>query len=177
MFAPMLLTAAALANAGTGQLTEAAPGAAPIVVLLLTGAVLLALETVLPGLIAGIIGFICLIAGVALSFRDYGTETGGLVLLGTLTGLGIGTALWLKYFPDSRYARIFIAQQTVGELGAERPELLHQTGVTHSNLRPSGTAVINGQRVDVVTEGGLIEKGTAIKVVATEGMRVVVRRM
>jgi membrane-bound serine protease (ClpP class) len=42
-------------------------------------------------------------------------------------------------------------------------------------LRPSGTANINGQRVDVVTEGGLIERGTAVKVVAVEGSRIVVR--
>ena len=42
-------------------------------------------------------------------------------------------------------------------------------------LRPSGTAVINGRRVDVVTEGGMIERNTPVKVVAIEGMRVVVR--
>jgi membrane-bound ClpP family serine protease len=36
-------------------------------------------------------------------------------------------------------------------------------------------ALIDGHRVDVVTEGGMIEKGAAIKVVATEGMRTVVR--
>jgi membrane protein implicated in regulation of membrane protease activity len=148
-----------------------------IITLLAVGAVLLLLETVLPGLIAGILGIICLIAGVVLSFRDYGAETGGLVLLGTLVGLGIGTALWVKYFPDSRCAQVFIAKKTVGELGVERPELLEQTGVAHTTLRPSGTAIINGERVDVVTEGSLIERGTPIKVVATEGMRVIVRTL
>jgi membrane-bound ClpP family serine protease len=148
---------------------------AVIITLLVVGALLLLLETVLPGLIAGIIGFLCLIAGVALTFRDYGAEQGSLVAMGTMIMLGIGTALWLKYFPDSRYARMFIAQKTVGELGVEKPELLNQTGVAHSNLRPSGTALINGHRVDVVTEGGLIERGATIKVVAIEGMRVVVR--
>jgi membrane-bound serine protease (ClpP class) len=56
-----------------------------------------------------------------------------------------------------------------------KPELLNGTGVALSQLRPSGTATINGQRVDVVTEGGLIERGTAIKVVAVEGARIVVR--
>ena len=44
-----------------------------------------------------------------------------------------------------------------------------------SHLRSSGSAVINGQRVDVVTEGAMIEKGSDIKVVAVEGLRVVVR--
>lgn len=44
-----------------------------------------------------------------------------------------------------------------------------------TTLRPSGTAVINGKRVDVVSEGAFIEAGQVIKVVAVEGLRVVVR--
>jgi len=42
-------------------------------------------------------------------------------------------------------------------------------------LRPSGTAVINGKRIDVVTEGPFVERGSPIKVVEVEGARVVVR--
>jgi membrane-bound serine protease (ClpP class) len=84
-------------------------------------------------------------------------------------------SFWLKFFPGSRIARRFISQSSTGELGVARPELLNGTGVALSQLRPSGTATINGQRVDVVTEGGLIERVTAIKMVAVEGARVVVR--
>jgi len=171
----MALTAQTLALLDAVQLAAGTPSVAPIVTLLIVGAALLFAETLLPGLIAGILGLMCLIAGVVLTFRDYGAETGSFVAMGVLAGLGIGTALWLKYFPDSRYAKLFIVQRTIGDVGAEKPELLHQTGVAQSTLRPCGIAVINGQRVDVVTEGGLIEKGAAIKVVAIEGMRVVVR--
>jgi membrane-bound serine protease (ClpP class) len=63
----------------------------------------------------------------------------------------------------------------VGDIGTERPELLNQTGTAFTNLRPSGTAVINGKRVDVVTEGQMIERGTRVKVIAVEGMRIIVR--
>ena len=52
---------------------------------------------------------------------------------------------------------------------------LNKEGVAKTQLRPSGTAIIDGERVDVVTEGNLIEPGTNLKVVAVEGMRVVVR--
>jgi len=41
-------------------------------------------------------------------------------------------------------------------------------------LRPAGMALINGRRVDVVTEGAMIERDTPVRVVAVEGMRVVV---
>lgn len=146
-----------------------------IAALLIVGAVLMILETILPGLIAGIVGFCCLIAGVVLSYLRFGSSTGNMVLGGVVVALGISTFFYVKYFPNSRMARPFVSRGISGEIGAERPELLNQTGTAYTNLRPSGTAIINGQRVDVVTEGSLIERGTPIKVVQIEGMRVVVR--
>ena len=148
-----------------------------IITLLILGAILLFLETLLPGMIAGLIGFICLMAAVILGYRDFGYQTGSLILAGVLVGLLIGTWCWLEFFPESRVAKRFISQSSTGELGVEKPELLNGTGVALTQLRPSGTASINGQRVDVVTEGGLIERGTAIKVVAVEGARIVVREV
>jgi membrane-bound serine protease (ClpP class) len=98
---------------------------------------------------------------------------GGVVLV----GLVIGVLCWLKFFPESRIASLFIFRRTVGELSVTRPELVNRRGVTITQLRPSGTAFINGKRVDVVTEGALIEQGASIKVVAAEGLRVVVREV
>lgn len=146
-----------------------------IITLLILGAVLMFLETLLPGMIAGIIGFLCLLAAVILGYKDFGFQTGNLILLGVLVGLAIGTFCWLKFFPDSRIARRFISHGAVGELGVDRPELLNSTGTALTQLRPSGAASINGQRVDVVAESGLIERGANLKVVAVEGTRIVVR--
>jgi len=44
-------------------------------------------------------------------------------------------------------------------------------------LRPSGMAVIDGKRLDVVAESGMIAAGSAIKVIAVEGTRVIVRKL
>ncbi len=148
---------------------------ATIITLLLVGAALLLLETVLPGMIAGLVGLGCLVAAIVVGYVEYGARTGNLVLAVVLVGSMLGTACWIRYFPDSALARVFISRRTVGDVDAEKPELLHQTGTALTALRPSGTAVINGRRVDVVTEGALIERGTPIKVVAIEGLRVVVR--
>ena len=145
-----------------------------IVILLILGAVLMFLETLLPGLIAGIIGFICLLVAVILGYGE-NFSTGNIVLGVVVGGLAVGTWAWLKFFPESRMAKKFIAQRAVGDLGVDKPELLHGTGTALTQLRPSGVAQINGQRVDVVTEGGLIERGTAVKVVTVEGARIVVR--
>ena len=148
-----------------------------IITLLILGGILLFLETLLPGMIAGIIGFLCLMAAVILGYRDFGYQIGSLILAGVLLGLLLGTWCWLAFFPNSRVAKKFISQGAVGDLGVEKPELLNGTGVAVTQLRPSGTARINGKRVDVVTEGGLIERGTAVKVIAVEGARIVVREI
>jgi membrane-bound serine protease (ClpP class) len=146
-----------------------------VITLFVVGAVLLILETVLPGMIAGAIGLLCIIAGVVQSYIVFGPQTGTGVLVGTLVVLMVGTMLWMKFFPQTRMGRVFTSRGTVGNINAERPELLNQTGSALTPLRPSGTALINGRRVDVVTEGGMIERNTPVKVVGIEGMRVVVR--
>jgi len=148
---------------------------ATVVTFILVGAALLLLETVLPGMIAGIIGFACLIAGVVMAYVNFEAPTANIVMLTVVVGVIVGALLWFKFFPDSRFAKVFISQRTVGDIGTDKPELLNQTGTALTSLRPSGTAVISGKRIDVVTEGPFIEPGTAVKVVEVEGMRVVVR--
>jgi len=146
-----------------------------VIILLVVGVVLLLLETVLPGLVAGIIGVCCLVAGIALSYGQFEARIANLILVTVLLVLVGGFACWMKFFPESRLGRVIVSKRVVGNLDAEKPELLHQTGTAYTPLRPSGTAVINGKRVDVVTEGPFVERGAPIKVVAVEGARVVVR--
>lgn len=147
-----------------------------VVTLLLVGAILLLAETVLPGMVAGVLGALCLIAGVVVGYQEFGAAIGSWILLGTLVGLLIGFLLWVKYFPTSRFGRLYASAGVVGDIGTERPELVGQSGVTHTALRPAGVAIIGGQRVDVVTEGAMIERGETVRVIAVEGMRVVVRK-
>lgn len=147
-----------------------------VVTLLLVGAILLLAETVLPGMVAGILGVLCLIGGVLAGYQEFGAATGNWILLGTLAGLAVGFVLWVKYFPESRFGRLYASDGVVGEIGTERPELIGQTGLAHTALRPAGVAIIGGHRVDVVTEGAMIERGDTVRVITVEGMRVVVRK-
>ena len=66
---------------------------------------------------------------------------------------------------------------TVGELNIDHSQLLNQVGEAFTDLRPSGKANIQEQRVDVVTEGVFLEKGNSVKVIAIEGQRIVVRKI
>lgn len=146
-----------------------------ITTLLIIGVLLLVAEIFLPGGIAGILGILCLLGAVIISYVEFGSKVGNGVLFGVLAGLTAGAAFWLKYFPNSRAAKPFISQRVIGGLGVEQPDLLNRTGIAYTDLRPSGIAVIDGQRVDVVAENKMIPKGTEIKVVQVEGIRVVVR--
>lgn len=146
-----------------------------IAVLIGSGLLLLFLETVLPGLIAGALGFLALVGAVAYAYVEFGAKTGNATLFLVLLLLMVGVILWLKFFPDSRMARMFVSQRQIGTVGAEKPELLGKSGTTITALRPAGTAVFDGKRTDVVTEGGFVEKGQPVTVVGIEGLRVIVR--
>jgi membrane-bound serine protease (ClpP class) len=55
--------------------------------------------------------------------------------------------------------------------------LLGREGVAETLLRPSGAVRIDDRRIIASAESGLIEKGTAVKVVRVTGNDVVVRRI
>jgi len=110
------------------------------------------------------------------------TYTVSLLVLGTvLSGVGVcliaGVVRRLRLLPKGRVARLFVSRRTPSKPGVAEPDLLHLKGVTITQLRPSGAAFINGKRVDVITEGMLIDRGASIEVIAVERMRIVVREV
>lgn len=50
-------------------------------------------------------------------------------------------------------------------------------GTAVSSLRLAGTAEIDGKRLEVVSDGELIESGAAIEVTRVDGGRIIVRRV
>jgi membrane-bound serine protease (ClpP class) len=58
-----------------------------------------------------------------------------------------------------------------------RPELVGKDGTAITDLRPSGTARIGEERIDVVTEGEYVAQGSRVQVVRSDGYRHVVRRV
>jgi len=98
----------------------------------------------------------------------------GLVIL-FATGVGM-----VRYLPGSeRFSGMLQQGATSSDEGyvsaRARTELVGQSGIAASELRPVGIADIAGERVQVTTEGGWVKAGTAVVVVRAEGMRVVVK--
>jgi membrane-bound serine protease (ClpP class) len=159
-----------------------AHGGGPVLLLLLVVPIVLLMIclicTLIPGEWVSVLWVTLHAAGLAaILYLKLGQRTSGMLLIGMAVSFVGGGFFWLHLFPRTRLGRRLISSSVVGELGVEQPELLLHVGTALTQLRPSGTAFINGRRVDVVTEGSFLDKGTPVKVVATEGMRVVVRAL
>ncbi len=156
-------------------------------VMLGAGTIALAVELfVLPGFgVAGILG-LALIGGSVVLAMLGATPTGGdvMIALGILgSSIAITAAVafaWLRHLPNSTRWSGLLLRDSVhrgeGYLSAPaHDELVGKVGVALTDLRPSGTAEVEGERVDVVTEGGFVKAGAAITVLRAEGYRHVVR--
>ena len=59
----------------------------------------------------------------------------------------------------------------------EEAGLVGEQGPVPTELRPSGSALLEGHPLDVVSEGAFIAKGELVRVISVQGSRVVVRRV
>lgn len=153
------------------------------------GLTLLGLEVfVIPGFgIAGIAGLAAVLAGLTMALVGQGAtirtlaNAAGRVSLSVLVSLAAGMLL-IRYLPRLPVGRRLMLETELSAGGgyASAPERdrnwLGQVGRTTSPLRPAGIAEIDGARIDVVSEGELIEAGTTIVVSRVDGNRIVVRR-
>lgn len=148
------------------------------IILVTVGMVLLGIEVFVPGGVIGIMGGLALFSAMIAGFYAFGSE-GGWLATGLMIVLGgFALAIWIKLFPRTPFGRR-MTLSTDGRANKSVPdrsrELLGQLGTAQTDLRPGGVALIAGQRLDVVSESGYVDSGTAVNVVAVQGSRVVVR--
>ena len=159
--------------------------------LLLVGAglILLAIEVfVTPGFgVTGILGIAALLGGLGLSLVGAGATWA--VILGAVGQAAVSLLLaiaaslvLLRFLPRLPIGRRLVLETelTAREGFASAPETdrawLGKRGTTVSPLRPAGIADVEGERVDVVSDGEFIDAGDPITVIRVDGNRIVVRR-
>lgn len=81
-----------------------------------------------------------------------------------------------KFLPKTRAFQSMILD-TVVSSEEENISLIGQEGITHSDLRPSGTAYFGERKIDVVTLGNYIPHQTPVRIVEVHGNRIVVVEM
>lgn len=143
---------------------------------------------VTPGFgVAGSVGLVAIAAGLGLSVVGAGATWAAVlsavvrVALSMLAALA-GFLVLLRLLPHLPVGRRLIlgTELDAAEGFASAPEddrrLLGKTGRAVSTLRPAGIALIDGTRVDVISDGEFVEAGASLEVVRVDGNRVVVRR-
>ena len=147
--------------------------------LLVLGFALVLLEIfVIPGLnIFGVVGFLTTVAGIGYAYINMGGLAAGVV-----AGLGlVGTAVLVRLILKARaWNRLVLNEGMTRKAGydsvdSSRENLLGQTGEVLTTLRPAGRAQFGERVVDVVSEGGYIERGQQVEVLKVAGNRVVVQ--
>ena len=159
------------------------------VLLVLAGILLLALEAfVIPGFgIAGVLGILAVIGGLVLSMLGAGDTPRFILLTAARVVFALifafaGSLLLLRYLPRLPFGRQLVLQTGLdtgsGYVSTPAGDLRWQgrSGRASSPLRPAGIAEIDGERVDVVSEGGYVDAGEPIEVMRVDGNRIVVKR-
>jgi membrane-bound ClpP family serine protease len=156
-------------------------------ILIIIGLTLLAIEIfVLPGFGAfGVFGSLCLVAGFVLasqtfiiprnSYQFSQMINSGLVLV--ISGCGtIAVLMATAHLLHEANKPKDTALVSETEKLASYDHLLGRSGITTTPLVPSGMAMIDGELVDVSSDGNMLETGTPIRVVHVRGYRVIVTK-
>ena len=176
------------------------------ILLFFAGVALLAVEIfILPGFgICGVLGLICMVASILLSLQQFVipakpfeweqfnwnvTQLGMVVV-----GVFVGVFLVSRYLHRTPYfgklvlaaappataetaVSIAVSPPPSAEAEAERAgELVGKQGVALTKLRPAGRAEIDGEPLDVATEGDFIDAGEPVEIAEVHGNRIIVRR-
>ena len=146
-----------------------------VLMLILIGAILVVLEIlVLPGInVAGILGFISIIAGVYFGYAYYGGVTGHLILAGTVVfGFGmtwnvLRTKTWKRLSLDTRL------EGTVEGIGDSVKA--GDCGETLGRLAPMGNVKLGDMVVEAESRSGYIDAHRPVEVVKVLRNKVIVQ--
>ncbi len=151
-----------------------------ILLLFAGGVVLVLAEFLLPGGLLGAAGACMLIASAGLSiyhYPDWALVLVPIELLGAAAAVigGMymlskqGVAPWLKLGASQRLEDGYVNMQS-------DTTLVGKLGTVYSALRPAGSILVDGRRIDAVSDGSYIEKGARVRVIEVHGNRIVAER-
>ncbi|MFP4026197.1 MAG: NfeD family protein [Candidatus Brocadiia bacterium] len=143
-----------------------------ILLIYAAGIVAMVIELFVPGAIMGIIGFLCVCASIIVAYVTGHVTTASVLIVVTVILIPVFFVLWAKLV-----GRLFAVEDSEKDFRStmkDYDQLKGKEGQTVSPLRPSGTAIIEGERYAVVTRGEMLDKGTPIKVIDVRGSRLVV---
>ena len=149
-----------------------------IVFLFAIGAILLALEVIVPGAILGIIGGIAMLVGVIVAFDQFGFQGGAFAGIAAVVLVAMTLYLEFVLLPKTRLARKFSMTDTVA--GRSQPEIADRSSVVGkeviaaTTLAPSGYVELDGRRYEAFCRSGHAAIGSRLRVDDVDTFRLVV---
>lgn len=156
--------------------------------LLFLGIALLAAEIfIIPGFgLAGISGIFCIFVALVsmlvenmpgkmrpISFEPITFSTPLLMVFASFAGTAALMMIAGRFLPQTR-AFQHLTLKEISPSAEDERDLLGLEGISHSDLRPAGSAYFAGRKLDVVSYGDYIPRQTEIRIVEVHGNRIVV---
>lgn len=159
------------------------------IIIFIAGVVLLLLEIfVVPGFgLFGILGITAIVASLFMGLlADFQIVTWDMISIALIQLAAAFVVTFVagyflsKVLPKTNFFNRLILQDNIVIRSGyaaepETYELVGKEGEALTDLRPSGTAVFDDNRIDVITEGSYLTKGTKVVVIKESGSKVVVR--
>jgi membrane-bound ClpP family serine protease len=146
-----------------------------VISLVLAGLLLIVAEIILvPGTtLVGLVGLVLTIIGVVLSFNYFGSETGWIVVAGTVVTSGV---LFFFSFKANAWGKFALKTSSDGKLNEGEMNSFEpgQEGITVSALRPVGKAELSNKLVEVKTLGEYVDPGKRIRILKILSNQIIV---
>lgn len=151
------------------------------IALFLGGILFIIIEAVAPvtGIFAAI-GIVMMLYSIILALG--GNLSAVYMLLGSLVISILIFAIIVKKLPSSKlWQKVLLKDSSTSDRGytssSDNSALINKEGIVTTELRPSGTILIDDSPIDVVSEGSYISKGEKVRIVKIEGSRIIVRKI
>lgn len=153
----------------------------PIIICVLAGVILLIVEAFMPGFgVPGISGIILLLAGVAMTWYEYGAMVGLGTTVAVLALVGVAISVSLKSASSGRLSKsdlILNDTETPPSENADMQLLVGKEGVVKNTLRTVGTAEFDCGKLHVTSDGEYVSEGQKVRIVRVEGTQIFVNKI
>ncbi len=148
-----------------------------IITLIIIGQALLFIElAIIPGLgVAGVLGLGAIAGSCYLSFANISTTAGIMIILINIILATIVVMLTLRKKTWKRFSLDTNIDAKIDTPIKEKGVSVGDTGTAITRLAPSGTAIINGNTLEVTTRGALIDPQKNIEVTEISNNKVYVK--
>jgi len=143
-----------------------------VVLLFALGLSLIVAEIFLVGVVLGLIGLTCMLVSIYFGFEKSAGLGWTLVVIAAAS-VPVLAFVWVKVI--NRVLAMKFTQTGYTSAQMQYKDLVGQEGVALTALRPAGMARFGEKKVDVVSEGEVVDRDARVRVVEVKGNRVVVR--